>query len=280
MTSFALRLPARDLLQAWLARRCRSLSDDDLRQPTLVVAPHPDDETLGCGGTIARRRALGGQVHVVAMTDGGRSHAGLMAAETLSAIRRRELSSAIEALGVDSQASWLGFSDGALAEAREAATVALTRLVVERAPRHLIVPLPNGEHPDHIAAHDIAFEAARRSGLDLVVFEYPVWFWRRWPWVPLEARTPRQAVRGAARAALGLRVLGTFDAAVDVRATLEAKRQALAAHESQTTRLLPVPEWFTLDGVCEGEFLPLFFRDTEIFRRSVIAPSRARASRG
>src|SRR6266702_3190157 len=41
------------------------------RQRVLVVAPHPDDETIGCAGTIARVKALGGQAYVMIVSAGG-----------------------------------------------------------------------------------------------------------------------------------------------------------------------------------------------------------------
>jgi LmbE family N-acetylglucosaminyl deacetylase len=270
------RIASRDLLQAMLERRCVGLSDADLRAPAVVVAPHPDDETLGCGGTIARKRAHGAAVQLVAMTDGGRSHAGLMSRDALSAVRRDELTAAAAALGVGAaQTSWLGFPDGELASFHEQAVVRLTAIFVERQVGQIFVPLPNGEHPDHIAARSIALEAARRSGLALVVFEYPIWFWRRWPWVPADVGGVQARLRAIARALLGLRVLSTFDVSVDVAAVLDSKRRALAAHRSQTTQLIPVAAWFTLGSVADGEFLELFFRGREIFRRSVMPSPRA-----
>jgi N-acetylglucosamine malate deacetylase 1 len=41
------------------------------QQRVLVVAPHPDDETLGCAGMIARVKALGGQAYVMIVSAGG-----------------------------------------------------------------------------------------------------------------------------------------------------------------------------------------------------------------
>src|SRR5690606_38092378 len=42
--------------------------------PLLVIAPHPDDETLGCGGVIALATCRNVRVHTVFVTDGGASH--------------------------------------------------------------------------------------------------------------------------------------------------------------------------------------------------------------
>ena len=58
--------------QRWrrAARNWVVADDDELSRSTLVVAPHPDDDVLGCGGTIARKRSLGVDVAVVVLTDG------------------------------------------------------------------------------------------------------------------------------------------------------------------------------------------------------------------
>lgn len=66
----------------------------------LVFAPHQDDETLGCGGTIALLRKNGCKVKVVFVTDGAGAGAGSLP-EGVSEIRRKEAISALEAFGVD-----------------------------------------------------------------------------------------------------------------------------------------------------------------------------------
>jgi LmbE family N-acetylglucosaminyl deacetylase len=40
----------------------------------VVFSPHPDDETLGCGSTIIKKKRLGADVTIVFMTDGSKSH--------------------------------------------------------------------------------------------------------------------------------------------------------------------------------------------------------------
>jgi LmbE family N-acetylglucosaminyl deacetylase len=61
----------------------------------LVIAPHPDDETLGCGGTIARHRAAGDAVCVLVVTDGGSSRAGGHGRAAIRALRAAEAGAAI-----------------------------------------------------------------------------------------------------------------------------------------------------------------------------------------
>src|SRR5947208_6372296 len=99
------------------------LHNSDLVRPAVVFSPHPDDETLGCGGTIIRRRLLGADVSVVFMTDGSASHRRLMPALDLTALRAREARAACRILGVNEQSiSFLNFEDGQLESHREAAT--------------------------------------------------------------------------------------------------------------------------------------------------------------
>jgi LmbE family N-acetylglucosaminyl deacetylase len=65
----------------------------------LVVAPHPDDETLACGGTILRHRRAGDVVCVLVVTDGGSSRAGGLRREQIRELRAREAAAAIAHLG-------------------------------------------------------------------------------------------------------------------------------------------------------------------------------------
>jgi LmbE family N-acetylglucosaminyl deacetylase len=73
----------------------------------LVLAPHPDDETLGCGGTICRHVISGDQVCIVIVTDGGKSRAGGLNRETMIEMRREEARDAMSAL-LDSTSNALG----------------------------------------------------------------------------------------------------------------------------------------------------------------------------
>ena len=77
--------------------------------PLLVLAPHPDDESLGCGGLIAESCARGRDVHVAILTDGTGSHPSSPSypAPRLRALRQREALAAVEALGLGALLLWI-----------------------------------------------------------------------------------------------------------------------------------------------------------------------------
>ena len=64
----------------------------------LVVAPHPDDEVLGCGGLMSRIRENGGEVHVLVMTVGDTRQYG---GTSVATVRLRELKEAMKYLRID-----------------------------------------------------------------------------------------------------------------------------------------------------------------------------------
>jgi LmbE family N-acetylglucosaminyl deacetylase len=65
----------------------------------LVIAPHPDDETLGCGGTIAHHVEAQDHVCVLIVTDGGSSRAGGRGRDEIRGLRESEATAAMRALG-------------------------------------------------------------------------------------------------------------------------------------------------------------------------------------
>ncbi len=79
-------------------------------QRVMVIAPHPDDEVAGCGGTIREHRRAGDRVTVVCVTDGRRSTAFGLSADEMAARRREEAEEAAAVLDVDLE--WLGLPEG------------------------------------------------------------------------------------------------------------------------------------------------------------------------
>lgn len=130
----------------------RSLSD--LTRSALVFAPHPDDETLGCGGTIIRKIAAGADVQLVFMTDGSRSHAALMPESNLRDLRQKEAMKAAQVLGVPRKSvNFLGFSDGQLSQNKAQAIAAISMLLKRHCPAEVFMPYPLEPPPDHAVTY-------------------------------------------------------------------------------------------------------------------------------
>lgn len=246
-----------DALLALSARRARELGSAELAAPAVVVAPHPDDEVLGCGATIARKRRAGAPVTVAFLTDGRRSHAAFAQARELGARRRAEATQACAQLGIAAgDVVFCEGADGGLDAQRGALADRLEGILRERRPEQLYAPCGWDRWPDHHAAHAVAHVAAARCARAPVVLEYAVWFWDGWPWTaggPL--RTPAAAVR-----------LLAFDRQVTAGADLEVKRAALERHVTQMRRPPGHPDWPILADVRGGELLERWLGPRELLR--------------
>ena len=162
----------------WLRSR-RELPELDLDEcPGLIlVAPHPDDETLGFGATAASLRSRGVDVQVVSVSDGGSGYPGLSRLERiwLERDRRTELQRATKLLGLD-EPIHLGLPDGQLEAHESELTKLLTDLLAADSNHPWCAATWRGDgHPDHEAVGRAAVHAAGCVGT--VVLEYPVWMW-------------------------------------------------------------------------------------------------------
>ncbi len=208
------------------------LTLDELVPPgsrAVVVAPHPDDEVLGCGGALTMLARAGRDVLVIGLTDGEASHPGSARwpPERLGARRREERLEGLRRLGVTSQPSSLFVPDGGVLAAGSRLPEAIDELLL--AGDVVITTWRLDGHPDHEAAGRASALAARRRGCRC--WEMPVWTWH---WArPDEARVPWRHMRR----------LELDDRAV------QAKRQAIAAHTSQLrpvageNRPAVLPDW-------------------------------------
>jgi LmbE family N-acetylglucosaminyl deacetylase len=242
-----------------LLSRCVDAGELLAGRRVLVLAPHPDDETLGCGATIARARAAGDPVTVVAASDGRHSsRSAVLSPAELARRRSAELRAACAALGVaGADVLELGFEDGTLGSATPALAELLAGLLAQHQPEVLLVPCAQDDHTDHRASHLALAQAVRRTPGDYLVLAYPIWAWRNGPWFPgvgvgrrlrLQAWSVRQATAGRW-------------VRVPAGPHLAAKRVALAEHASQTTNLTGEPSWSYL----HAEDCALFLQDSEIF---------------
>lgn len=193
----------------------------------LVVAPHPDDESLGCGGTVAQLRAQGYAVHVLFVSDGTMSHPNspTYPAERLCDLRESEALEATQILGVEADActfmrcpdrqvptiNELGFQD---------AVDFAARLIDRLQPSTIFVPWRRDPHPDHRASWQIIREAVRQSATQPRVLEYLIWLWE----LGTETDMPNPDEVRVWR--------------VTIDSVQEQRNRAIAAHRSQVTRLI------------------------------------------
>lgn len=175
------------------ASRCA----DDVGPPTLsartrllVLAPHPDDETIGTGVLIQQVNEAGGEVRIIALTSGDnnpwpqrwlerRLHIGAPERERWGRRREQELTEALRQLHVPENAlQRLGWPDMGLTEqlmAPEAGTVdTLAALLNDFQPTLVVFPALGDRHPDHGACHVMARLALARSSARPRVLAYLV----------------------------------------------------------------------------------------------------------
>ena len=139
----------------------------------VLVAPHPDDELLATGATLAAASDAGTGVTVVAATDGEWSHPYLNAAGRAGLADRRtvESAAAYEAAGIRAERVRLSLPDGGLAGRLDELVERLTPLLVGAAT--CVAPRDGDGHPDH----DACAVAARRAGAaaGVPVVGVPIW---------------------------------------------------------------------------------------------------------
>lgn len=147
------------------------------REKLVVLAPHPDDESLGCGALLARAFA-GPGAHVICLTDGSASHPSSTewTPQRLAGRRRAEMLEAIECLGGSAQdLTWLGLTDSRLYQCNPSTVAAiLEQIIDDHDAHHVFVPAAEDHHEDHQATARFAGELCVCRP-DWSFYSYPVW---------------------------------------------------------------------------------------------------------
>lgn len=145
------------------------LLDLSAARRVMVFAPHPDDETIGCGGTLAQL-AETAEVHAVLVTDGGGA-GGLPAGSDI--VRQREFVAALAELGVRSH-TLLGELDGAFADSTDF-RVRVGKLLADFQPDWVFLPSPLDYHRDHQRI-SVALESLCRAAPSVrTMLFYEIW---------------------------------------------------------------------------------------------------------
>jgi len=250
-------------------------NEDDLDTSAIVFSPHFDDETLGCGGTILKKKMAKADIKLVFMTDGSKSHSNLISEEKLKKIRKNEALAASCLLGLDSQDIYfLKFEDTKLIEHEGSAIETIKEILLAQEPHEIFIPYfkePSLWNEDHIATNRIVIKALKILGMKVIIYEYPIWFWYHWPWVNTIKKSLKEWVYFLKfNPVYGFYFLRYLRCSVYIGDIMEQKRTVLNQYKSQMTRLIPDTRWETLPNFSNGKFLECFFQDHEIFRRHIL----------
>lgn len=251
------RQPAKEFLRQIAIELCGGLLQAgskpyQLREaPAVIIAPHQDDETLACGGIIARKRNEGLPVHVIFITDGSASHPGhpRLGPPAIAELRRTEAMNAMACLGVERTAvHFLNEPDSTLntisTERREALVLRLAYLLRAIVPGEIFLPCNPDGSSEHDATFGFVLDAVGRAHLQPDIWQYPVWSW----WNPVLLLRRWLASKDCRRLPLE-----------DYR---QHKQQAIRCYQSQIAPLAP-------DAVAAlpAELVDIFLADTEFFFR-------------
>ncbi|UNC92241.1 PIG-L deacetylase family protein [Candidatus Contubernalis alkaliaceticus] len=179
----------------------------------LVFAPHPDDDLIGCGGSLAKHVKRGSQVTAVYMTSGD-AGSKRYSKEKLAKIRENESREAAKLIGIN-KLIYLRNQDGLLC-CNEKNIYSVTNIIKIEKPCVVYVPHINDGHRDHKKTNEIVIEAIKRAGLPILFeFDRPPWMVRKVlcyeTWTPLPVVTFKE----------------------DISNYFELKEKALKLHKSQ-----------------------------------------------
>lgn len=225
---------------------------------TCVFAPHPDDESLGCGGLIALLRKFDLAVDVIVLSDGTLSHPNSrkFPSEKLRDLRETEMKNALRILGVsEDKITFLGYRDRSVPQSGTddfaAAVLKIKNLLVKINPQTIVVPWRRDPHPDHRAAWQIVHSAVNSADIfdrKIKILEYPIWLWELAEDNDLPLKDEIKAWR------------------LNIETVAEQKQNAIKAHVSQITDLIDDdPEGFRLSP----EVLRYFAVPYEVFLEEI-----------
>ncbi len=216
---------------------------------TLVIAPHQDDEVLGCGGLIARKRLAGYPVHVVFITDGRASHPNhpTLTPADIAVWRANEAREALRKLSVESSAiHFLAVADATLANLtpeQSLKTVEQLRELITRVrPDEIFAAYRKDGSSEHEAAFLLLKRALEGGTRSIRLYEYLVWSLWNPSLLVYPFFTSRRVVR------------------LDFKGYNFLKKESLATYRSQFE---PTPPWE--NPLLASDFTALFEGDEEFY---------------
>ncbi|MEW6571712.1 MAG: PIG-L family deacetylase [Nitrospirota bacterium] len=121
-------------------------------EKVLVLSPHPDDESLGCAGTITLYTQKGTEVCMVVFSQGEKLELGI---DNMADVRRAETVSAARILGIK-KIFFLEFPDEKLSEHKDRIKEELSKIIDETAADLILAPYPLDPHSDHKTVSEAA----------------------------------------------------------------------------------------------------------------------------
>lgn len=145
----------------------------------LIIAPHPDDETFGCAGLIAKKVKGGAHVSVAFLTNGEKSLKN--SSDTEVASNRQKTAEAVcSTLGVK-DIHYCGFSDGEIprrgTDDYDGGVEKITRLIEQLNPTQVFCTHDSEGWSDHTAAAELTLDALERINKTIALYYYWVWVW-------------------------------------------------------------------------------------------------------
>lgn len=239
------------------------LNIDDLQfiKRCLILVPHPDDESLACAGLISILKEQGAEFKIILTTDGSKSHPNSekFPPERLTQIREEELNKAIKLMYLNTSIiiPYKGPDSKLPARGEDGFEILATRLAEDLAafkPDLILVPYELDPHRDHRATWQMLMAALEKGTTQRPkIWEYPIWLYE----LAQQADLPK----------LNHDELKF----VDVHQYNTLKQNCIAAHVSQTTRMIDDdPKGFILTA----EMISNFTAGQEYFmERKKINPS-------
>jgi LmbE family N-acetylglucosaminyl deacetylase len=166
-------LPSKIGVALDIYKHLRAQQVDGLRERrVLVLSPHPDDDIVGCGGTLYKYHLKGSEITSVYMTDGRKGNPGYNE-EDLVLIRREEAKRASAIVGIDNLI-FLNNRDSELTS-NSKTIEELSQVIRDIKPDAVFLPFLLDNHPDHIATNNIFVQATKNHNVDAACYGYEVW---------------------------------------------------------------------------------------------------------
>jgi LmbE family N-acetylglucosaminyl deacetylase len=212
----------------------------------VVFSPHPDDETLGCSGTIVKKLEEGYEVIVVVMTDGQHSHDHVLGINdpppaVIKTIRREEFKKAMQILGVkENNIVMLDFEDGELDKHLKAAEEKIKKILSKIKPDEVYVTYRADEKKDHEFTYKIVSESLEQVDMSPITYEYPIW-------------SRKRDIAQYSQKNLCIK---------DITGQLSTKKAAISKYKSQISKISPEQK----EPILQKTFIDMFLQKEVFFK--------------